>query len=97
MRHLSEKPTLRPCANFRVGPNREHLNAHSAASRNGLPYRCLSFEDRLSSDKTLPRYCVRAFLYSSIIRALSLASASATSVITPLTIWRALFAPTTAF
>jgi hypothetical protein len=36
-------------------PNREHLNTHSTVSRNGLPYRCLSFEDRSSSDKTLPR------------------------------------------
>jgi hypothetical protein len=58
-------------------PNREHLNAHSAASRNGLPYRCLSFEDRLSSDKTLPRYSVRAFLYSAMIRGFSLGPASA--------------------
>jgi hypothetical protein len=58
-------------------PNREHLNAHSAASRNGLPYRCLSFEDRLASDKTLPRYSVRAFLYSAMIRGFSPGPASA--------------------
>src|ERR1700719_53720 len=33
-------------------PHREHLNPHRAVSRNGLPYRCLSLEDRSSSDKT---------------------------------------------
>ena len=75
--HLSEKPSLRPCANFRVPPTREHLNGHSAVSRNGLPYRCLSFEDRSSSDKTLPRYSVRAFLYSAMIRGFSFGPASA--------------------
>ena len=58
-------------------PNRERLDAHSAASRNGLPYRYLSFEDRLSSDKTLPKYSVRAFLYSAMIRGLSPGTASA--------------------
>src|SRR5580692_11705044 len=68
---------LSPCANFRVSPNREHLNAHSAVSRNGLSYRCLSFEDRSFSDKTLPRYSVRAFLYSAMIRGFSLGPASA--------------------
>jgi hypothetical protein len=36
-----------------------------------------SFEDRLSSDKTLPRYCVRTFLYSAMIRGFSLGPASA--------------------
>ena len=35
-----------PCLN----PTREYLNAHSAVSRDGLPYRRLSFEDRSSSD-----------------------------------------------
>jgi hypothetical protein len=57
--------------------NREHLNDHRAVSRKGLPYRCLSFEDRLSSDKTLPRYSARAFLYSAMIRGFSFGPASA--------------------
>ena len=78
-------------------PNREHLKAHSAVSRNGLPYRCLSFEDRSSSDKTLPRYSVRAFLYSAMIRGFSFGPASAYSVVMPLTIWRAIFAASRAF
>src|SRR6202012_1222246 len=73
-------------------PSREHLNAHSAASRNGLPYRRLCFEDRSSSDKTLPRYSVRAFLYSAMIRGFSFGPASAYSVVMPLTIWRVMFA-----
>ena len=72
----SSSRMARTCADS-SSPNREHLNAHSPASRNGLPYRCLSFEDRLSSDKTLPRYSVRAFLYSAMIRGFSLGPASA--------------------
>jgi hypothetical protein len=78
--------TLRNCTGWRLYvhvptseflPNREHLNGHCAVSRNGLPYRCFPLEDRSSSDKTLPRYNVRAFLYSAMIRGFSLGPASA--------------------
>jgi hypothetical protein len=44
---------------------------------NGPPSRCLPFEDCSSSNKTLPRYSVRAFLYSAMIRGFSFGPASA--------------------
>ena len=69
--------TLRHVPTSEFPPNREHLNAHSAVSRNGLPYRCLSFGGRSSSDRTLPRYSVSAFLYSVMIRGFSPGPASA--------------------
>ena len=53
-------------------PQRSHCGVED-----GLPSRCLSFGDRSSSDKTLPRYSVRAFLYSAMIRGFSFGPASA--------------------
>jgi len=76
-RSVSDKLTLSQCTNFRVSPQPRTPQRSQCVSRNGLPYRCLSFEDRSSSDKTLPRYSVRAFLYSAMIRRFSLGPASA--------------------
>jgi uncharacterized protein len=73
---VSDKLTLSPCANFRVSSQPRAPQLSQCGVENGLPYRCLSFEDRSSSDKTLPRYSVRAFLYSAMIRGFSFGPAS---------------------